>query len=716
MDTLYRALTWVLLRCYALCGDFALAIGLFTLLSKLVLLPISVWLHKNSIKMVKMQPEINRLKAAHFGDPDAIAEGQAAIFKREKYRPLASVIPLAIQVVLLMGLIGAIRACMGYSFVNMKSFGVDLSLVPNEGRGWLVLSPILAGLSAWAMCAAQNAANVLQSEQSAWNKYGMLILSVGLSLYLGWFVPVGVALYWILSNLLAIVQLYALNAVINPKDYVDYEALEASKAELAELKALGGKKRKLLGDAEARRERADYRRFFSVVNKHLVYYSESSGFYKYFKGGIEYLLENTNLTIHYVTSDPNDRIFELAETHPAIKPYFIGEKKLITLMMKMDADVVIMTMPDLENYHIKRSYVRKDIEYIYQIHGVGSVNSALRKGALDHYDTVFCVGEHLKREIRQMEALDGLPEKKLVETGYPLLDEMTAAYEAAPHPEKTQKQILIAPSWQKDNIIDTCLEKLLDELRQTGHRVIVRPHPQQVRHRDPDGFLLQFHRIRVGPADHRLVGHRLGVLLHDEKAGAVHRHADEGHEPRLAENRGAADEHRGPERGRHGAEARRARPRRRGRRIAARPARALPRGDHRLARTPRLPSRPQRRGRREIHHFRHPEKDPRKKGKQNDMKRSLRFSALALTACAAMLLFGANGEAYIDPSVMTYIIQAVAGIIIAVGAVVGIYWRKARKKVNDTLGIDENRNKEVESDELVVSEAAGEKPEEEAKE
>lgn len=94
------------------------------------------------------------------------------------------------------------------------------------------------------------------------------------------------------------------------------------------------------------------------------------------------------------------------------------------------------------------------------------------------------------------------------------------------------------------------------------------------------------------------------------------------------------------------------------------------------------------------------------------MKKIIRLSALALTACAAMLLFGANGEAYIDPSVMTYIIQAVAGIIIAVGAVVGIYWRKARKKVNDTLGIDENRNKEVESDELVVSESAEEKTEE----
>ena len=483
MEILYRALTWILLRCYGLCGNYGLAILLFTLLSKIVLLPISVWLQKNSIKMVKMQPEINRLKAEHFGDPDAVAEGQAAIFKREKYHPLASVIPLVIQIVLLMGLIGAIRACMGYDFVRMDFLGVDLSLIPSEGKGLLILSPILAGLSAWAMCAAQNAANVLQVEQSAWNKYGMLILSVALSLYLGWFVPVGVAVYWIASNLLAIVQLYALNAAINPKKYVDYEALEASKQELSELQHLGGGRRKLFGDAFSRREKADYKRFFSVVNKHLVFYSEASGFYKYYRGLIEYLLENTNLTIHYITSDPEDQIFALAKTHPAIKPYYIGEKRLITLMMKMDADVVVMTMPDLENYHIKRSYVRRDIEYICVQHGPGSVNMLLRKGAEDHYDTVFCVGPPQVRELRQMEALDGSPAKKLVEVGYPLLDEMIAAYESRPHPARERKQILIAPSWQKDNIVDSCLETLLKALKGRGWRVTVRPHPQEVRHR-----------------------------------------------------------------------------------------------------------------------------------------------------------------------------------------------------------------------------------------
>lgn len=57
---------------------------------------------------------------------------------------------------------------------------------------------------------------------------------------------------------------------------------------------------------------------------------------------------------------------------------------------------------------------------------------------------------------------------------------------------------------------------------------------------------------------------------------------------------------------------------------------------------------------------------------------------------------------YIDPSVMTYAIQAIAGIVIAVGAVFAVYFRKAKKKISNKLGIDENKNKEVEDDEIIV--------------
>ena len=95
-----------------------------------------------------------------------------------------------------MGVIAVIKAGMNNPQIDMDFFGVNLSLVPSEHGGWLILSPLIAGLSAWVLCVAQNASNVLQAEQSKLNKYGMLVISVGLSLYLGWFVPVGVAVYW----------------------------------------------------------------------------------------------------------------------------------------------------------------------------------------------------------------------------------------------------------------------------------------------------------------------------------------------------------------------------------------------------------------------------------------------------------------------------------------------------------------------------------------
>lgn len=88
------------------------------------------------------------------------------------------------------------------------------------------------------------------------------------------------------------------------------------------------------------------------------------------------------------------------------------------------------------------------------------------------------------------------------------------------------------------------------------------------------------------------------------------------------------------------------------------------------------------------------------------MKKLLKTGGLVYTAFVCMLLFGVNGNAYIDPSVMTYLIQAVAGVVVAVGAVAGIYWRKAKKKVSETLGVDENANKEVESDEIVINDQA----------
>lgn len=86
------------------------------------------------------------------------------------------------------------------------------------------------------------------------------------------------------------------------------------------------------------------------------------------------------------------------------------------------------------------------------------------------------------------------------------------------------------------------------------------------------------------------------------------------------------------------------------------------------------------------------------------MKKAIRLLGFSYFAINFYMLFTINASAYIDPSVMTYAIQAVAGIAIAIGAFVGIYFRRAKRKINDKLGIDENRNKEVETDDIEIKE------------
>ncbi len=523
--------------CYEFLHNYALAIVAFTLLTKLLLGPLSVWLHFNSIKMVKVQPDINFIKARYYGDPDRIADEQARLYKKAKYHPLLSLIPLIAQIVLLLGVVEIIYKPMTYiwgwdanaiqaladalgvvekdnsfqleiirgiianpSLVGEETFAmaqrigaplgpIDLTIIPMSAWGIYILVPVIAGLSSLVMCWAQNVGNVLQAEQSKANKYGLTIFSVGLSLYLGFGVPVGIALYWVASNLFAILQQVILNATINPKKYVDYEALEASRKALAEIDALGGKKGHKKTEkekADAKREKADYKRFFSIVNKHLVIYSEKGGFYKYFEGIIQNILERSKMAIHYITNDPDDPIFEMAQTEPRIKPYYIGPKKLIPLMMKMEADIVLMSTPDLDKYHIKRSLVSKDVEYVYVPHDMMSVHMGFREGALDAFDTIFSTGPHVDREVRATEQAYGLKEKHLVPFGYPLADKLIAAGEVenarrANEVPVSLKEILIAPSWQEDNLLDSCIDELLTQLVRPGYHVTVRPHPEYVK-------------------------------------------------------------------------------------------------------------------------------------------------------------------------------------------------------------------------------------------
>ena len=484
MQVLVEFFAWLMEWCHSWCPNYWADIVIFTFITKVIQFPLSLWCQANALKMVSLMPESNRIKMNHYGDKDAIGDKTAELFKRERYHPLLSLVPLAIQIVILMCFVKVIYG-IGDRLAVPGAAKPLIACIPISDGGLAWIMPILAGAAAWLLGFSQNIFNPLQHEQTRAQQIVTNGISICISLFLGMFVATGVGLYWAASNVLSILVQFGENACLPPKKYVDYPVLRRSQVELARFEAALKASVKTVSKEDKRREKADYRRFFGVANKHLVFYAEGGGFYKYFKPVIEWLLAHSNVVIHYVTNDPKDPIFEKVKgegegEQRRIRPYYIGSMKIIPLMMKMDADMVVMTTPDLNTYQLKRSYVKKDVEYVYIDHGTSSMSMVFRKGAFDHFDTIFLNGRFLEPEFRKTEELYGTKRKTLVPTGYAYLGELMANY--TPSAKKPFTQILIAPSHQADNILELCLDEMLDSLVKVPDiRIILRPHPQFVR-------------------------------------------------------------------------------------------------------------------------------------------------------------------------------------------------------------------------------------------
>jgi len=529
IDAISAVLGFIMRACYNLFSNYGVSIIFFTLATKVILFPVNIFIQKNSIRMVKLQPELNALKIRYIDDKDTYADEQLKLYKKYRYHPSLGIIPMIFQLIIVMGVMGVVYRpityllgassgdisllgdwlkdtmhitdagssaqirmiellqggaaapaglsadCLdGIMSFNMNFLGLNLGDVPKllSGISFFIM-PVIAGLSALTLCIAQNKINVLQLAAGKFNRYATTIFMVAFSTYFAFLVPHGVGVYWICGNLFGIIPMVLINIIIPPKKYVDLGYLKRIKQERI---AKEEKYRKY-----HKKERADYKRFFKNGDVELVFYSEANGFYKYYKDTIDYICEHSDVAIHYVTSDPEDKIF--LDTRENIHAYYIArDAYLIPFFMKLSCKVVVMTTPDLEKYHIKRSRVNKNIEYIYVQHGMGSLILTNRKGALDWFDTVLCTSKDIVGEVREMEEFYGTPKKLIVEAGYPVLDMMTREYESMPHEKHEIPQIVIAPSWQPDNIIELCGEKLLDELSQQNFDVTLRPHPQHVKH------------------------------------------------------------------------------------------------------------------------------------------------------------------------------------------------------------------------------------------
>ncbi|MDR0848705.1 MAG: YidC/Oxa1 family membrane protein insertase [Propionibacteriaceae bacterium] len=538
----------VLYFCYWLLGNYGLAIVVFTLFTKIVLFPLSMLAQKNAIIMARLKPQLEDIKRRFAGNSSLILEEQQKLYKTNHYSALKGSLPLLVQIPLILGvisvvyhplkhvlglstsvitslvakaavLLGVPEADLGYSgqtrvlelvqtnpdaftpvvsadivsriqSVDLHFLGLNLGDVPSWGSVTMIW-PIASALSALALCLYQNRYYVLQRFAGPGSRIGITAFMVAFSGYFAAILPGAFGLYWTVGNLLGIAVVWLCNVIDDPRKKVDYSTIVTWAPLSREERAV----KRAAARFAAAKGREDRRLFRAAGHKEVIFYSEGSGFWKYFAGIINQLAHD-GIHVHYVTSDAEDKVFSRRSDH--LTPYYVGAKALIPFMMQLDADIVVMTLPDLEKYHIKRSLVRKDMEYIYLDHGVGSFHLMLREGALDHFDTIFCNGPNHVAEVRQTEDVYDLAPKKLAEVGFPLFDDMIASLEAqGGFPVNDPPVALIAPSWQPENILELCLDETVTPLVEAGFHVIVRPHPEFVKR-----FGDRVRAMQVNFADH----------------------------------------------------------------------------------------------------------------------------------------------------------------------------------------------------------------------
>ena len=96
-------LGYIIYFAFQITGSYGLAILIFTIISRVVKFPVNVLAHKNSIRLLQIQPALDIIKRRYTGDKEQMHEEQHNLFNKEKYSPYLGILPLLIQIILIMG-------------------------------------------------------------------------------------------------------------------------------------------------------------------------------------------------------------------------------------------------------------------------------------------------------------------------------------------------------------------------------------------------------------------------------------------------------------------------------------------------------------------------------------------------------------------------------------------------------------------------------------
>lgn len=304
-------LGWVMKFIYGFIQNYGLSIIVFTILVKLLMLPMAVKQQKSQAKMAVVQPQMLELQKRYANNQQKLQEELAALYAREGYNPTSGCLTLFIQFPIIMGLydviykplthvlalgsetltkateiatslgllpeklysaepyiISAVQndpaafEALGADIVSkiqnfdMYFLGINLGDTPTMAFNALLLIPILSFASQMLMTVISFRNNNTGSDNpSMAGMKATMYMMPFLSAWICFSVPAGVGMYWIVSSVLSLLQMVILNKFYNPKEMAEKARIESERRRELE-KAERAKRREeaKAGEAEAKRK------------------------------------------------------------------------------------------------------------------------------------------------------------------------------------------------------------------------------------------------------------------------------------------------------------------------------------------------------------------------------------------------------------------------------------------------------------------------------
>lgn len=209
-------------------GDWGLAIIIFTIIIRLLLLPLTLKQQRSMADMQVVAPMLQEIQAKYADDPQRLNEEMMKFYSEHKFNPLAGCLPMLIQMPIFFALFSVLRERVP---ADASFYNILPDLTANAG-GVLGTSGVLPAipyiifvllfgiLTFLPMYLQQNGTNNSMTK-------GMAAIMTVMMLFVGWSSPAGVVLYWVASSGWGVVQ----QQIIFKRKKLEVEAEKA--AELA---------------------------------------------------------------------------------------------------------------------------------------------------------------------------------------------------------------------------------------------------------------------------------------------------------------------------------------------------------------------------------------------------------------------------------------------------------------------------------------------------